>query len=186
MAQSRRSFLRQTGCALGATALLSSIEKLGMISALAQASSDPDNVAADYKALVCIFLFGGNDGNNMIVPLDDYANYSNVRGVLALPQTSLIPINPISGRQFSMHPNLSPEVANAAQSKGLLDVWNQQKLAVLCNVGNLVQPLTRAQYQSGVGRPYQLFSHSDQQTQQQTSVANGPSQTGWGCLRPTR
>ena len=180
MAQSRRSFLRQTGCALGATALLSSIEKLGMISALAQASSDPDNVAADYKALVCIFLFGGNDGNNMIVPLDDYANYSNVRGVLALPQTSLIPINPISGRQFSMHPNLSPEVANAAQSKGLLDVWNQQKLAVLCNVGNLVQPLTRAQYQSGVGRPYQLFSHSDQQTQQQTSVANGPSQTGWG------
>ncbi|HKC66141.1 MAG TPA: DUF1501 domain-containing protein [Pyrinomonadaceae bacterium] len=180
MAQSRRSFLRQTGCALGATAILSSIEKLGMISALAQASSNPDNIAADYKALVCIFLFGGNDGNNMIVPLDDYTNYSNVRGVLALPQTSLIPINPISGRQFGMHPNLSPEVANVAQSKGLLDVWNQQKLAVLCNVGPLVQPVTRAQYQSGVGRPYQLFSHSDQQTQQQSSVSNGPSQTGWG------
>lgn len=180
MAQSRRSFLRQTGCALGATAMLSSIEKLGMIDALAQASSASDNVAADYKALVCIFLFGGNDGNNMIVPLDDYANYSSVRGVLALPQSTLIPINPISGRQFGMHPNLSPEVANAGQSKGLLDVWNQQKLAVLCNVGTMVQPVTRAQYQSGVGRPYQLFSHSDQQTQQQSSVSNGPSQTGWG------
>src|SRR5437764_1029171 len=180
MAQSRRTFLCRTGYALGATALASSLEQLGMISALAQ---QPSAVATDYKALVCIFLFGGNDGNNMIVPLDaEYNAYNTVRGAsgLALSQAVLLPINPISGRQFGMHPNLSPEVANPTQSKGLLDVWNQQKLAVLCNVGTLVQPLTRAQYQTGTGRPYQLFSHSDQQTQQQTSIANGPSQTGWG------
>ena len=180
MAQSRRTFLCRTGYALGATALASSLEQLGMINALAQ---QPNAVATDYKALVCIFLFGGNDGNNMIVPLDaEYNSYNSVRGAsgLALSQSALLPINPISGRQFGMHPNLSPEVANPTQSKGLLDVWNQQKLAVLCNVGTLVQPLTRAQYQTGTGRPYQLFSHSDQQTQQQAAISNGPSQTGWG------
>jgi uncharacterized protein (DUF1501 family) len=189
MAQSRRTFLCRTGYALGATALASSLEQLGMINALAQ---QPNAVAADYKALVCIFLFGGNDGNNMIVPYDGYTDptggttsgYSNVRqgSGLAIPQSALLQIKPISqgGVTFGMHPNLSPEVANPTQSKGLLDVWNQQKLAVLCNVGTLVQPLTRAQYQTGTGRPYQLFSHSDQQTQQQAAISNGPSQTGWG------
>lgn len=181
MTQSRRTFLCRTGYMLGATALASSLDQLGLINAFAQQSV---NVAADYKALVCVFLYGGNDGNNTIVPLDsEYNAYNSVRGAsgLALSQSVLLPINPMSGRQFGLHPNLSPEVANpTTQFKGLLDVWNQQKLAVLCNVGTLIQPLTRAQYQANVGRPYQLFSHSDQQTQQQSSVSNGPSQTGWG------
>lgn len=181
MTQSRRTFLCRTGFALGATALASSLEQLGLIDAFAQQSS---NLATDYKALVCIFLYGGNDSNNTIVPLDsEYNAYNTVRGAsgLALTQSVLIPVNPMSGRQFGLHPNLSPEVANpTTQFKGLLDVWNQQKLAVLCNVGTLVQPLTRTQYQAGTGRPYQLFSHSDQQTQQQSSISNGPSQTGWG------
>src|SRR5438093_8504163 len=92
----------------------------------------------------------------------------------------LLPINPASARQFALHPNLSPEVSTPAQPKGLLDVWNAGKLAVLCNFGSLVQPITRAQYASGIGHPYQLFSHSDQQTQQQTSFASSAGQTGWG------
>ena len=185
MEQSRRKFLRYSACGLTAAAMVSSLDKLGLVNAMVQ---QPE-VAADYKALVCIFLYGGTDANNMIVPLDsEYNSYMSVRGLsgnpgtgagLGIPQSILLPINPASGRQFGMHPNLSPEVANVGQAKGLLDVWNQGQLAVLCNYGSLVQPITRAQYQANIGHPYQLFSHSDQQIQQQTIVADGVGQTGW-------
>src|SRR5882762_7187380 len=66
------------------------------------------------------------------------------------------------------------------QAKGLMDIWTAGKLAMLCNVGSLVRPITRANYIAGIGRPYQLFSHSDQIAQQQTSVSNTIGQTGWG------
>lgn len=179
MTQSRRKFFRDSGCGLGAAALLASVEQFSLINAFAQ----QPNVAGDYKALVCIFLYGGNDGNNMVVPLDsEYNAYAAVRNgpQLAIPQSVLLPINPPGGRPFGLHPNLSPEVANAGQPKGLIDVWNQGKLAILCNVGTLVQPLTRAQYLANIGHPYQLFSHSDQTTALQTSTANTVGQTGWG------
>ncbi len=186
MTKSRREFLRDSVCGLSAAALISSLDNLNLVNAMVQ---QPD-VASDYRALVCIFLFGGNDCNNTIIPLDsEYNAYSTIRGVppsgagLALPLTSLVPLpNSIGGggRPFGMHPNLSPEVATPTLAKGLLDVWNAQKLAVLFNMGNLVQPLTRAQYLSGGAKPYQLFSHSDQTTQQQTVVSNTVGQTGWG------
>ncbi len=187
MDESRRKFLRTSACGLTGAAMVASLDRFNLVNAMVQQQPE---VAADYKALVCIFLFGGTDANNMIVPLDsEYNAYMSVRGQsgnpgtapnLGIPQSILLPINPASGRQFGLHPNLSPEVANPALAKGLLDVWNSGNLAVLCNVGSLVQPITRAQYQAGIGRPYQLFSHSDQQTQQQTSVANTVGQTGWG------
>jgi uncharacterized protein (DUF1501 family) len=188
MTPSRRQFLKQTGCGISAAAVLASVEQFGLINAFAQ---QPE-VASDYKALVCIFLYGGNDGNNMVVPLDaEYNAYAAVRGVppngagLGLPQSVLLPINPPGDRQFGLHPNLSPEIANPLTNgqptkKGLLDVWNQGKLAILCNVGTLVQPITRDQYLANVGHPYQLFSHSDQQTEFQTSSASTVGQTGWG------
>src|SRR5207253_10787267 len=91
---------------------------------------------------------------------------------LATSQASLLQISPISqaGRKFGFHPNM-PE---------LQTLFNQQRLAVLCNVGTLLQPITKQQYQSSSAvRPYQLFSHSDQVTQQQASISNNPSQTGW-------
>jgi uncharacterized protein (DUF1501 family) len=183
MKRSRREFLRDTGCGLTAAALVASLEQLSLISAFAQ---QPD-AAADYRALVCIFLNGGTDTNNMVIPFDNYmatGGYFDTRNVsgLAVPQTALLKITPsnTSSVAFGFHPNLSPEANNAGQAKGLLDVWNQGQLAVLCNYGSLVQPITRANYQANVGRPYQLFSHSDQQTQQQTVVANGVGQTGWG------
>ena len=185
MKRSRREFLRDTGCGLTSAAVVASLEQLNIINAFAQQQPD---VASDYRALVCIFLFGGTDANNMVVPYDDFATYANIRGVppngagLALPQSALLKITPsnTSGISFGLHPNLSPEANNAGQANGLLGVWNAGKLAVLCNYGSLVQPITRAQYQANVGRPYQLFSHSDQQTQQQTVVANSVGQTGWG------
>ncbi|MFN2578126.1 MAG: DUF1501 domain-containing protein [Pyrinomonadaceae bacterium] len=183
MKKSRRNFLRDTACGLTAAAVVSSLDRLSLVNAMVQQQPE---VASDYKALVCVFLSGGSDCNNMVVPLDaEYASYNSVRGPsgLAISQQALLPINPASGRQFGLHPNLSPEVANAGQAPGLLGPWSQGKLAILCNYGSLLQPTTKAQYQSNVNgafRPYQLFSHSDQVAQQMTSITKSSGQTGWG------
>jgi len=156
-------------------ALASSIETFSVVHALT-----PD-AATDYKALVCVFLNGGNDGNNMFVSLDQYdgpvgsltTGYSNVRAAagLAIAQASLLPVSPVSGGSYGFHPNM-PEMQT---------LFNQGKLAVLCNNGPLVEPLTRTTYQNGTGKkPLQLFSHSDQVGLFQTAIANAVSQTGWG------
>jgi uncharacterized protein (DUF1501 family) len=156
-------------------ALASSIETFSVVHALT-----PD-AATDYKALVCVFLNGGNDGNNMFVSLDQYdgpagsltTGYSNVRAAagLAIAQASLLPVSPVSGGSYGFHPNM-PEMQT---------LFNQGKLAVLCNNGPLVEPLTRTTYQNGTGKkPLQLFSHSDQVGLFQTAIANSVSQTGWG------
>ncbi|MGB8509406.1 MAG: DUF1501 domain-containing protein, partial [Pyrinomonadaceae bacterium] len=176
MSSTRRDFLRTTACALGGMAMASTIENFGLVGALAQEAA-----ATDYRALVCIFLNGGNDGNNMIVSLDQYngpagsttTGYSNVRNPagLALTQASLLPVAPASGGSYGFHPNM-PE---------LQSLFTQGKLAAVCNVGPLVEPLSRATYQSGTGkRPLQLFSHSDQVGEWLTSAADTSSQTGWG------
>jgi uncharacterized protein (DUF1501 family) len=175
MAITRRDFLRSSACAVGSMALASSIDTFSVVHALT-----PD-AASDYKALVCVFLNGGNDGNNMFVSLDQYngpvgsltTGYSNVRAAagLAIPQVSLLPVSPVSGGSYGFHPNM-PEVR---------DLFNQGKLAVLCNNGPLVEPLTRTTFQNGSGKkPLQLFSHSDQVGLFQTAIANNVSQTGWG------
>ena len=192
MDESRRRFLRTSACGLTGAAMIASLDKFNLVNAMMQ-DQQPD-VASDYRALVCIFLNGGTDCNNMVIPYDDYTNptggttngYDNVRtgsglAVLKtqLANTRITPSN-TSGVSYAFHPNLSPEANNAGQAKGLMDIWNAGKLAVQCNVGSLVRPITRAQYSSGIGRPYQLFSHSDQVAQQQTSVANTVGQTGWG------
>jgi uncharacterized protein (DUF1501 family) len=172
--------------------MIASLDKLNLVNAMVQQQPD---VASDYKALVCIFLSGGSDCNNMVIPYDDYTvtgggttnGYDNVRtgSGLAVPKSALantriVPSN-ASSVAYAFHPNLSPEFGSVpGQAKGLMDIWNAGKLAVLCNVGSLVQPITRAQYAAGIGRPYQLFSHSDQVAQQQTSVAKTVGQTGWG------
>jgi len=173
--------------------MVASLDRLSLVNAMVQ-QNEPD-VATDYKALVCIFLNGGSDCNNMIIPYDDYTvtgggttnGYDNVRtgSGLAVPKTALAntKITPSNsgGVAYAFHPNLSPEFGSVpGQAKGLMDIWTAGKLAVLCNVGSLVQPITRANYAAGIGRPYQLFSHSDQVAQQQTSVAKTVAQTGWG------
>ena len=174
MATSRRDFLRTSACALGSVALASSIDTFGIVHALTP------QAATGYKALVCVFLNGGNDGNNMVVSLDQYngpagslvEGYSNVRAAagLAIAQASLLPISPVSGGSYGFHPNM-PEMQT---------LFNQGKLAVLCNNGPLVEPLTRTTYQNGTGKkPLQLFSHSDQVGLFQTAIANNVSQTGW-------
>ena len=174
MGITRRDFLRTSTCAVGGMALASSIDTFGIVHALTP------QAATDYKALVCVFLNGGNDGNNMLVSLDQYdgpagslvEGYSNVRSAagLAIAKASLLPVSPASGGSYGFHPNM-PEIQN---------LFNQGKLAVLCNNGPLVEPLTRTTYQNGTGKkPLQLFSHSDQVGLFQTAVANTVSQTGW-------
>ena len=187
MKKSRRDFLRDTACGLTAAAVVNSLDRLSIVNAMVQQQTD---VASDYKALVCVFLTGGSDCNNMVVPVTGYSDaggYDTVRTAsgLAVPKAALVPISPPNqgGNVFGLHPNLSPEVANSAQLPGLLGPWNQGKLAILCNYGSLLQPTTKAQYQSNVNgafRPYQLFSHSDQVNQQMSSIVKTTGQTGWG------
>lgn len=193
MKKSRREFLMKSGCALGMTALATQMEHFGLMSALAQKvqddSSAPEGGDA-YKAIVLIFWAGGNDGNNMVVPnhssatISNYAAYNAVRGTqgLALAQASLLPISvpKMGGLSYGLHPSLGPG-ATGAINPGIHELWAQQKMAIVTNVGSLVRPMTKTQYQNGsIPKPYQLFSHSDQVTQNQTSVANTASFTGWG------
>jgi len=167
----RRTFIRQTACAaLGTSGLLSSIWDLRKVSAAAVVSS-----AADYRALVCVFLYGGNDGNNMVVPYDapSYASYAATRRNLAIPQSLLLPLSFQSGNggSFAFHPNL-PE---------LQTLFNQRKLAIITNVGTLVAPVTKSELLSGgAAVPRNLMSHPDQAFQWQTSISGQQSPTGWG------
>jgi uncharacterized protein (DUF1501 family) len=168
MSQSRREFLRGTACALGGMALASSLESFGLVGALAQGGA-----ASDYRALVCVFLNGGNDCNNTVVDLNQFTNYNNVRSGagLALGQMSLLPVSPAGGGSYGLHPNMQE----------FQTLFGQGRLAIVCNTGPLVEPLTRTTYQNGTGkRPLQLFSHSDQVGLWQAAIANSVTQTGWG------
>jgi len=165
MAVSRREFLLRAFGTFGAAAL--SFERFGLLAALAQAN--------DYKALVCIFLAGGNDADNTVIPYDNYAEYAAVRqdaSTLRIPQSSLLVINPLhAASRFGLHPSLT----------GLHELWGVGKVAVVCNVGPLVEPTTRDTFLNGSARrPRNLFSHSDQQAQWQTSISDAASPTGWG------
>ena len=140
MQLTRREFMLQAGAcvgyALGAAAFVAGVQRFALINAFAQ--------GADYRALVCVFLAGGNDSNNMVIPIGttEYNQYSTVRTAsgLAIPRDTLLPITPASlASPFGLHPNLA----------ALHPLWNDRKLSVACNVGPLVQPLTRAEYQGG-------------------------------------
>lgn len=155
---SRRKFL-QLSASLGMVLGLGKLR-------LAQAA------ASDYKALVCIFLFGGNDGHNLVAPLDSaqYAAYVTARGGLGLPQNQLLPISARQGN-FGLHYAM-PE---------LQSLYQRGKMAVLANVGMLVQPTSYSQYSTpGHPLPLNLRSHSDQVVQMQTGVPSAAGSTGWG------
>jgi uncharacterized protein (DUF1501 family) len=163
----RRRFLGSACAAVGMTSLASTAFDLRRIAAAAA-------LPGDYRALVCIFLYGGNDANNTVIPRGpDYAAYAAARGQLALPQATLRPISPVGGdgRQWGLHPSLS----------GTQSLFAQGRLAVVANVGPLVAPITRAELLAGSPAvPPQLFSHSDQTLHWQTSLPDQPPRTGWG------
>src|SRR5471032_1257094 len=168
----RRDFVRRAACAaVGTFAMTSAIRDLRFMNAAVAQSN-----ITDYKALVCIFLAGGNDSNNLVVPTvaSEYNNYAAIRTpILALPQGSLQTLDGYTdpaGHTYGLHP-ACPE---------LKTLFGEGKLAILLNTGTLVYPITRAQYLSGGQKPPQLFSHADQVTQWQTSIPDQPALTGWG------
>jgi uncharacterized protein (DUF1501 family) len=172
----RRDLFRRAACAaVSSVAIASAVRDLRLINAAA-ADSLPAG-ATDYKALVCIFMFGGNDANNFLVPTENtstgYQAYSAARQNLALPAASLLPITPLvsDGHSYGLHPSCT-EIAS---------LFNSGKLAILPNVGTLLFPITRTQYLAkSVPYPPQLFSHNDQVIQWQTSIPDRDSRTGWG------
>lgn len=160
----RRDFLRLACCSAATASLVGGLSKFGLVSALAQGTSD-------YKALVCIFLFGGNDSNNLVVPIGSgYSAYQSIRANLAIPQASLLPLQIGGQANYAFHPSM-PEL------QGLFN--NSKTVAVLANVGTLVQPTTRNQYQTYKNLPENLFSHADQQDQWQTTQLSGLANAGW-------
>lgn len=191
MKNTRREFITRSGCALSMAALAAKSEYFGLMRAFGQKSAERDETAppSDYRALVCIFLSGGNDGNNTVIPnhsdanVSGYAAYSAARASqgLALPQASLLPIAVprIGGLTYGLHPSFG--TITGGINPGLHELWALQKMAIISNVGTLVQPLTRQQYQSGTApRPRALFSHSDQTNQHQNARADAMLLSGWG------
>jgi uncharacterized protein (DUF1501 family) len=156
--RNRRVFLKSC-CYLGTTAFAAQFGRLSMLTAHAQAASD-------YKALVCVFLFGGNDSNNLVVPIDSrYAAYQAMRGPVALGQAALLPAG---GSGYGFHPALT----------NIQRLYNAQHAAPVFNVGTLVRPTTKATL-NGAPLPKNLYSHSDQTQQWQSSDPTGGA-TGWG------
>ncbi len=160
MATNRRSFIKYASLAAAGNA--AGLRPFGMLNSLAQTTSN-------YKALVCVFLFGGNDANNMLIQFDTagYGNYSTVRGPLAIPQAQLLQLAPTP--TFALNPNL-PDIQA---------LYNNKNAAFVANVGTLMQPTTRAQYLAGSTVPSNLFSHSDQQLEWQNASKSGATSTGW-------
>ena len=169
---SRRAFLRRAGeLSLAGVAAPWAVN----LAAVAEAAAA---TATDYKALVCVFLYGANDHGNTLVPFDaaSHAAYAAIRQAIATPRASLAAtaLTPSvalpGGRQMALAPELLP-------LKGLFDGG---QLGVLLNVGTLIQPTTLAQYNArSVPLPPKLFSHNDQQSVWQSSLPEG-STSGWG------
>lgn len=196
MKQDRRQFLIKSGCTLGMTALATQMRHFGLMSAIAQKASDENQNAApsDYRALVCIFMSGGNDGNNTVIPnhndatISNYTAYFNARNPqgLAIQQANLLPIAVprMGGLSYGLHPSLGsqgPPNGTNIVNNGIHELWGVGKMAIVTNVGTLVAPMTKLQYQNGsVPKPFQLFSHSDQVSQYQGGRSDIESFTGWG------
>lgn len=192
MKENRRKFIKKAGCALGMATLATQVEHFGLMTALAQKVGNgkraDSKLGGSYKALVCLFLSGGNDGNNMVVPLhndasiSNYSVYSAARAPqgLAIAQNQLLPITvPRMGNlTYGLHPSLGPVTGG---NNGIHELWGLGKMAMVTNVGTLVSPMTKAQYQNNsVQKPFQLFSHLDQVYQFQAGRSDTFSFTGWG------
>lgn len=161
----RRAWLRRSG------ALAAALGSGGLANLLI--GSQQLAHAADYKALVCIFLYGGNDGMNMVVPTDGgrHTRYADVRGALALPKDRLLAL---SGVNYGLHPAMS----------ALAPLWGRGQLVPVFNVGPLFQKMTKREFRNAQeGSPLipdSLYSHSDQQQLWECAGTSTLERTGWG------
>ncbi len=167
----RRNFLKNSILAsVGATTWLGAGSQLGLINSVLANSS----AAGDYKALVCIFLYGGNDSFNMVIPSSNsgYSSYQSTRQNMAIDQQTLLPVSPLNpvADTYGFNPALQP----------VHDLFNQGKLAVVNNIGALIEPVTKDEiFQGNIQLPPQLFSHNDQQRHWQTAWPQQNQGTGW-------
>jgi len=190
----RRTFLKHSNCAaLSSVGILNSLVNLKMIgNVAAQTSGD-----TEFKAVVCLFLSGGNDSHNMLVPtdLDEFNNYLAIRSNLALPAPgadavpvpgsttgavieALLPIDRQNSTKTAANNDRSFAVNGSCS--GLQSLFNSGDLAFVANVGTLVEPTTVAEYKAGsVQIPKSLFAHNTQQQEWQTSIPQGGVTTGW-------
>ncbi len=170
---SRRRFLKigsQTiagaGLALGVNPLLTQ----------ANAADTPLSDSADYRALVCVYLEGGSDGFSLLVPSENalYNEYATARQNLAVPQNQLLEINSVSGN--------TPAMGFHSSAAPLQTLFEDQRLAMIANIGNLIEPTTKDQYENNaVALPAQLFSHADQEIQWQQLQGRDRGTHGWGA-----
>ena len=165
--QTRRDFLKKfSQFTLGVSSFYAASAQFQLANALVQPGDS-------YKALVCIFLLGGNDAFNMLVPSGDaeYNLYKSTRQTLAIEQSGLLPISPDNnmGLQLGLHPSMV----------GIQELFDNGQLAFISNMGALVEPVTKAAYKNNsVLLPPQLFSHNDQQSFVQ-SLQSGFKRNGW-------
>lgn len=165
MTLSRRKFLQLSG----GTGLMTALPGMAFTQSIGTVA--PFN---DYKALVCVFMLGGNDSYNMVVPRSnaEYNLYATSRQNLAIPQADLLPVNPTTsdGVEYGLHPMMG----------GLQNLFENERCAIVSNVGPLIEPTTKDQFfQNSVTLPPQLFSHNDQQDQWHSLKGNTQSNTGW-------
>lgn len=172
---SRRKFLGTSSCAaLGYTTLFNTLVNLKTINAAALNNSFV-RYNNDYKALVCFLLSGGNDANNMVIPRGDaeYDEYAVTRTNMAIPQDEIIPIFPITsdGKEYGFHPVMTK----------ISELFENENLAIVSNVGSLVEPTTKEDYYNEtVQIPIGLYAHSDMVRHWQTSIPQQSHHIGWG------
>ena len=166
----RRDFLKRSLVGLGgASSLWATTSQFNLVNAATSANS-----FTDYKALVCVFLLGGNDSLNMLIPIDQraYDQYAATRQNLAVARNAALPIK-VTNTQYSsvgLHPSLA----------ALHTIYEQGNMALVANVGPMIEPASKADILTGrVMLPPQLFSHSDQQNHWQTAHPQQAALTGW-------
>jgi uncharacterized protein (DUF1501 family) len=150
------------------------LKVLGLSAAVALAAGESDaQTADDYKALVCIYLHGGNDPWNTVAPRSGsaYASYQAARPAIAIPANELLAINPVN---FS-----GPQVGLSPHMPGVRTLFEQGKASIVANVGPLVGPTTKADFQAGRNLPTQLFSHADQTKVWQSGFTDAAGGSGW-------
>ncbi len=165
----RREFLKKTGAGAAATAAFAAYPGAAFSQIIGTSAPFPD-----YKALVCVFLFGGNDSYNMLVPRSnaEYNVYAASRQNMAIAQSDLLPINPLTpdGADYGLHPMMTD----------IQTLFESNRAAFVSNTGPLVEPTTKDQYRNkSVLLPPQLFSHNDQQDQWSSLKGINQSKTGW-------
>ena len=169
---SRRAFLRDALAILGGSAGIAGT--LATFGGLGGAAAARATSGSGYRALVCVYLGGGNDSLNLLVPSDTatYATYAAGRQAIAIAQNTLLPITPRTsdGHTYGLHPSM-PE---------LQTLFAGGQLAIQANVGTLLQPTTQAMAQAGTSVPPQLYSHADQTQQWMTGRPENRVAPGWG------